>query len=203
MAKKPKLPGDETSGKRDFLMNFLYPIFRTVGTMMGMEGEKIDDRFIERNNRFIAGSGKKYKSEDVLLVFPHCLQDWECPHRLNADIHNCKACGKCSMPKLIEIGDRYKVSMRVVGGGSAARRAVYDRRPAFVIAVACERDMISGIREAMPLPLWGILNERPNGPCKNTVVSIDRIEEALTMLLNGKPKMAETGKRLKREIDEE
>ncbi len=188
MAKKPKLYGDETSRRRNFFMNFLYPVCRTAGTMMGMEGEKIDDQFIDRNNRIITTSAKKYRPEDVLLVFPHCLQDWECPNRLTADIHNCKACGKCSIPQLMEIGDRYGVSMRVVGGGSAARRAVYDRRPKFVIAVACERDMISGIREAMPLPLWGILNERPNGPCKNTVVDVNAVEQALSQLLDGKQK---------------
>ena len=75
--------------------------------------------------------------------------------------------------------------MSLVGGGTAARRAVYDHMPAVTIAVACERDMISGIRDAIPLPLWGILNERPNGPCRNTKVTVDLVEQTLVRLLNG------------------
>jgi len=92
----------------------------------------------------------------------------------------------CSIPELIEISDRYNVKLRVVAGGTAARRAVYDHRPSFAIAVACERDMISGIREAIPLPIAGILNERPNGPCKNTKVDISLVEEMLARLIDGK-----------------
>ncbi|GAB4350937.1 MAG: hypothetical protein Kow0099_34750 [Candidatus Abyssubacteria bacterium] len=186
MARKTPFPSDETSRVRALFIKVLHPLCRAVGTLVGIEGEKIDDYFIERNNRVIVATGKKYRPEQVLLVLPHCLQDWECPHRINADIHNCKACGKCSIPKLIEIGDRYKVRMRVVGGGSAARRAVYDNMPSFVIAVACERDMVSGLKDAMPLPIIGILNERPNGPCKNTTVDIARVEQTLAMLIDGK-----------------
>ncbi len=184
---KIKFPGDETASARNLLMKILYPLCRTFGTLIfRMDGETIDDYFIGRNNRVIAGLRKKYRPDEVLLVLPHCLQDWECPNRLTAEIHNCQACGKCSIPQLIEIGDRYRVRMRVVGGGSAARRAVYDAMPAFVIAVACERDMISGIRDALPLPIMGILNERPNGPCKNTRVDIARVEETLAKLIDKK-----------------
>ena len=187
MAEKIKLARDDTAGKRNFLMNVLYPVCRALGTLVGLEGEKIDDFFIDRNNRIITSSARKYRPEEVLLVFPHCIQDWECPHRIARDIRNCHNCGKCLIPDLIEIGDRYRVRMCVVGGGTAARRSVYDYMPSFVIAIACERDMISGIREAVPLPLWGILNERPNGPCRNTGVDLARVEEVLAALVDGDP----------------
>jgi hypothetical protein len=186
MAKKKQLPRDDTARRRNLLMNVLYPICRTIGNILRMDGEKIDDYFIERNNRIVASTSRRYRPEELLLVFPHCLQDWECRHRINADIHNCRACGNCDIPQLIELGDRYKVAMSLVGGGTAARRAVYDHMPRLTIAVACERDMISGIRDAMPLPLWGILNERPNGPCRNTKVNVARVEETLKMLLDGR-----------------
>lgn len=185
MSKRIELPNDGTARRRNFLMNVLYPFCRVLGKMLRLDGERIDDYFIEKNNRLIASLSKKYKPEEILMVFPHCLQDWECPHRINADIHNCRACGKCDIKELIELGDRYKVAMSLVGGGTAARRAVYDHMPAVTIAVACERDMISGIRDAIPLPLWGILNERPNGPCRNTKVAVDLVEQTLLNLLNG------------------
>ena len=113
MAKRIKLPSDKTARRRNFLMNVLYPICRTIGNMLHMDGEKIDDYFIEKNNRIITSSSKRYRPEELLLIFPHCLQDWECPNRIYADIHNCKNCGKCDIPELIEIGDRYNVAMSV------------------------------------------------------------------------------------------
>ena len=91
MSKRIELPNDGTARRRNFLMNVLYPFCSVLGKMLHLDGEKIDDYFIEKNNRIIASTSKKYKPEEILMVFPHCLQDWECPHRINADIHNCRA----------------------------------------------------------------------------------------------------------------
>ncbi len=185
MAEKIKLPADGTARRRNLLMNVAYPVCRVFGKLLRMDEERIDDYFIEKNNRIVESTGEKYSPEHVLLIFPHCLQDWECPHRITADVRNCEACGKCCVPELIEIGEKYNVAIEVVAGGTAARRAVNDHMPSFAIAVACERDMISGLRESMPLPIVGILNERPNGPCRNTKVDVRRLEKTLARLLDG------------------
>jgi hypothetical protein len=185
MAKKGKLSRDNTSGRRNLLMNVAHPVCKAAGKLLGMDGERIDDYFIEKNNRIVAASGRKYRPEEVLLIFPHCLQDWECPHRITSNLSNCKACGNCSIPELIAISEKFHVKMEVVAGGTAARRVIIDHRPLFTVAVACERDMISGIQESMPLPVMGILNERPHGPCRNTKVDISLVEETLSNLLNG------------------
>ncbi len=190
MAKKKigKYPTGEAGGRRTLLMNVAHPVCKAAGKLMRMDGERIDDYFIEKNNRIVeaSGKGKKYRPEDLLLIFPHCLQDWECPHRITSDLGNCKACGKCCIPELVAISEKFNVKMEVVAGGTAARRAISDNRPLFTVAVACERDMISGIQESMPLPVLGILNERPHGPCRNTKVDISRVEQTLANLLNGK-----------------
>lgn len=187
MTKKIKLPTDGTGRRRNMLMNVAYPVCKALGKLFRMDGDRIDDYFIDRNNDIIRSSNRRYRPEDVLLVFPHCLQDWECPHRITADVRNCQACGNCCIPELIELSKKHGVAMEVVGGGTAARRAIYEHMPKLSIAVACERDMISGIRESIPLPLVGILNECPNGPCRNTQVDIRLIEEALAKFLDGKP----------------
>jgi len=52
--------------------------------------------------------------------------------------------------------------------------------------VACERDLSSGIQDSYPLPIFGILNQRPHGPCYDTQVDLEKVEEALkTFLLPG------------------
>jgi hypothetical protein len=52
-------------------------------------------------------------------------------------------------------------------------------KPEAVIAIACENDLSSGIADTYPLPILGIPNERPFGPCLNTSVNLDKVKEAI------------------------
>jgi hypothetical protein len=47
------------------------------------------------------------------------------------------------------------------------------------VAVACERDLSSGIIDSYPLPVLGVTNERPFGPCFNTKVDLGQVIEAI------------------------
>ena len=58
-----------------------------------------------------------------------------------------------------------------------------ERRPRIIIAVACERDLSSGIQDSYPMPVFGITNRRPYGPCYDTDVDLERVEEALKIFL--------------------
>jgi len=64
-----------------------------------------------------------------------------------------------------------------------ARKIIVENRPKLVIAVACQRDLVSGIQEVFPIPTYGILNERPFGPCFNTTVDYKKIEYAIKNLI--------------------
>jgi hypothetical protein len=56
------------------------------------------------------------------------------------------------------------------------------------VAVACERDLVSGIRDAWPLPVIGLINERPEGPCVNTRVDVAGVARILEeQILSGIP----------------
>ena len=37
-----------------------------------------------------------------------------------------------------------------------------------IVACACERDLLGGIFDVRHSPVFGILNRRPNGPCRST-----------------------------------
>ena len=54
--------------------------------------------------------------------------------------------------------------------------------PNIILAVACERDLLSGIRDTMPMKVIGVFNERPEGPCINTVINVDYIKNILLYL---------------------
>jgi len=75
------------------------------------------------------------------------------------------------------------VSISVATGGTLARKIVVDKKPQLIIGVACERDLTSGIQDAYPIPVLGILNRRPNGPCYDTDVDLELVERGMTSFL--------------------
>ena len=98
-------------------------------------------------------------------------------------MENCEACGKCRIKELVALSHKYHVSIAAATGGTLARRIVKEKRPNMIIAVACERDLTSGIQDAHPIPVFGILNERPKGPCYDTSVDVDLVEKGVSIFL--------------------
>jgi hypothetical protein len=98
-------------------------------------------------------------------------------------IEKCVRCGRCDIKGLAELAEKFAIDISVATGGTLARKVIVEKRPKLVIAVACERDLTSGIKDCYPLPVIGILNDRPNGPCFNTAVDVAKIEQALTSVL--------------------
>jgi len=151
--------------------------------MIGLSKDKVWSSFIKVNNELVASDGKQYEPKEILLLMPHCLQRSDCTVRLTYGVHNCKRCGKCPMTGLIELSRRYGVHLAIATGGTIARRIVVQKRPKIILAVACERDLSSGIQDTYPLPVYGILNYRPYGPCLNTQVALDQLEDTLNFFI--------------------
>ncbi|MBM9539160.1 DUF116 domain-containing protein, partial [Desulfobulbus alkaliphilus] len=123
------------------------------------------------------------RPERLLLLLPHCIQRSACPHRLNHNVDLCRRCGQCPVGGLLQLRDRYGFHLALATGGTIARRIVVQTRPRMIIAVACERDLTSGIQDSYPLPVFGILNQRPCGPCLDTLVSLAAVEGAVRLFL--------------------
>ncbi|MDI3538299.1 MAG: uncharacterized protein PWQ13_322, partial [Bacillota bacterium] len=68
------------------------------------------------------------------------------------------------------------------------RKRVEELRPKAVVAVACERDLTSGLLDVYPLPVLGILNDRPHGPCVDTRVDMERVRQAV-LEFTGRPEV--------------
>ncbi|MBI4719641.1 MAG: DUF116 domain-containing protein [Chitinivibrionia bacterium] len=55
--------------------------------------------------------------------------------------------------------------------------------PDAVVGIACERDLVLGIRDvSSKIPVFGIPNIRPQGPCKGTHIEYDELEYTLRFL---------------------
>ena len=180
VTRKP-LPGARRF--RGLTVKLFLPLMVLLGKALGIDKEAIMLSFVSVNNELVRAEAGLYKPEEILLLMPHCLQNSKCDRRLTYDINNCKRCGLCPIAGLLELHDRYGVNLAIATGGTVARRIVVQLRPKMIIAVACYRDLSSGIQDTYPLPVFGVLNERPHGPCLDTTVALPLLEEALERFL--------------------
>lgn len=157
----------------------IYPIMIMFSRVLKIEKDPIRRFFSEVNNKIVVLKSKKLRPEDILIITPHCLQKSLCKHKVTGDINNCRRCGACDIHSLLDLCTSYNVKLEVVTGGTLARKIIKDHRPKGIIAVACERDLSHGILDVKGIPVIGIKNERPNGPCHDTCVDVNKVEDAI------------------------
>lgn len=103
--------------------------------------------------------GRKVGKGELLLLIPRCLS-------------------RTALDGVLAIAGRYEVPVFVATRGQLARRVIRERRPRAVVAVACERDMVSGLHDvAGKVPVLGLTMTLPAGPCKDAGIDLNRLEE--------------------------
>lgn len=163
--------------------HIIYPIIHKIFNTQSPFYEKYASLLIIYNNAIQKKQLKKYNNKDILILLPHCLQNAGCPHKVTFDINNCKECGKCVIQDFKRIEAEYGVHIKVATGGTLARKIVSEVKPKVILAVACHRDLTEGIKDIDVIPVVGVLNDRPNGPCFNTTCDVKEIKRILTKLL--------------------
>ena len=165
------------------LIRLLFPISVRIGKIFGISRRQLEGSFIAVSNLIFIKCGLKVKADRLLVLVPHCLQLATCPHKITRDPYNCKRCGGCNIGDLMKLSDEMGFHFLVATGGTLARQFVEKTRPKAVLAIACERDLMSGIQDVYPLPAVGVLNIRPNGPCYNTRVNMDDVRKMLDKII--------------------
>ncbi len=168
---------------RGVVIRLLFPLLVLIGKFIGMGKDMVRRSFVAINNQLVLAEAGRAKPEKLLILLPHCLQNHECTVRITGSVENCKACGRCKIKGLVELSQKYGVPISVATGGTLARRIVVEKRPNIIIAVACERDLTSGIQDSFPIPVFGILNKRPFGPCFDTDVDLELVEKGILTFL--------------------
>ncbi|HEX6105987.1 MAG TPA: DUF116 domain-containing protein [Gemmatimonadales bacterium] len=103
--------------------------------------------------------GRKVGRGEMLLLIPRCLS-------------------KETLDGVLRIAGKYEVPVFVATRGQLARRVIRERRPRAVVAVACERDMVSGLHDvAGKVPVLGLTMTLPSGPCKDAGLNLGQLEE--------------------------
>ncbi|MDA8431366.1 MAG: DUF116 domain-containing protein [Nitrospiraceae bacterium] len=142
-----------------FLLSVL-PKAIWLGGKLGISRDRVGNSFIRVHN-FFTRSGSGLDPERLLILLPRCLK-------------------KEARSMLVEKVDGDALKVLTVAGGEEAREAIRELRPTLILALACERDLMSGIKDvADKIPVLAIPNRRPEGPCKNTDFSAEELDEML------------------------
>ena len=95
---------------------------------------------------------------ELLLLVPRCLS-------------------RTTLDRVLDAAGRHDVPVFVATRGQLARRVIRERRPRAVVAVACERDMVTGLHDvADKVPVLGLTMTLPAGPCKDAELDHETLE---------------------------
>lgn len=164
---------------RGIVIKYLFPAIIGIGRFFGVDRDTLQQSFIALNNQLVRAKELRVRPGQALILLPHCIQLFDCPIKITGDVDKCVRCGKCDISGLAELARSRGIDIAVATGGTLARKIIVEKRPRFILAVACERDLTSGIRDAYPLPVIGVLNRRPHGPCFNTSIILSEVTRAL------------------------
>jgi uncharacterized protein len=125
----------------------------------------VEHAAIDVYNALAEGRQRRVQKGELLVLIPRCLS-------------------KETLDGVLEIAGRYEVPVFVATRGQLARRVIRERRPRAVVAVACERDMMTGLRDvAGKLPVLGLTMQLPNGPCRDAVLDLDVMDRWVRSLV--------------------
>jgi hypothetical protein len=173
-----------SKGLHWMLVKLYLPLMMLAGSVLRIPKIKIEQMFINLNNKLVRALGRNFRPEKLLILMPHCIQWEDCRFKVTRNVRNCAACGRCEIGDLVRMMDDFGIELFISTGGTVARRKVYERRPNAVVAVACERDLTSGVQDAYPLPVLAIVNKRPHGYCMGTGVDLSEVKTAIEDLVS-------------------
>jgi uncharacterized protein len=148
----------EKMAERGLLLRTLNLAWR-VGELFGVKRDWTDHASVAVYDRLALARERRVNPSELLILIPRCLS-------------------RESLDGVLEIAKRYGVSAFVATRGQLARRVIHERRPKAVVAVACERDLVSGLHDvAGRVPVLGLAMTLPNGPCKDATLDLVRMDE--------------------------
>ncbi len=141
----------------------ILPLAFVIARRLGISRDRLGNSFVHFSNDIVRATRYRAPGRTIILL-PRCL--------------------KADVKKAVqELGERAGVGVFIATGGGEARQVIRRERPGAVIGVACERDLVSGIRDVAPkIATLGVTNQRPEGPCKNTTVDLDELRTAIQTL---------------------
>ena len=156
------------------IVNFIFPLMIKTASFVGISKDEIRKVYVKLNNKYIYSQKYNLKSEDILILIPHCVQKSSCKLKVTTDIKTCKQCGLCNIGDLVRLKENKNVNIFVATGGTLARKIILENKPKAVIAVACERDLTSGVQDVSKIPVLGVFNKSVD-----TCIDVEEVKNAI------------------------
>ncbi len=144
----------------------MFDFFSSVSKHCGISKDRLGYSLLEIHNELTRMRIRKTSNGRLLVLSPRCLD------RESAD-------------QIRALSSEYDCDFYMAPTGAQARQKVVQAKPAAIIGIACERDLISGIRDVgYYFPVLGITNKRPIGPCKGAFIDMAELREAIDVFRN-------------------
>jgi hypothetical protein len=128
-----------------------------VATWFGVR-DRVENASVKVYNVLALLRTRKVGTGELLLLIPRCLS-------------------RATLDTVLGLAGKYGVPVFVATRGQLARRVIRERRPRAVVAVACERDMVTGLHDvAGKVPVLGLTMTLPAGPCKDAALDFVTLE---------------------------
>jgi hypothetical protein len=176
-------------GRSTRLLVKLAPAAGRLARLFGSTSDRMTHSMVRVSNAVTRARRRRGgKAGPVLVLLPRCLQRPGCPQPLEEDVETCRRCGECPVAALLDLREEYDdVVMRVLTGGSVVRGVVRSLAPRAVVGVACERELLAGIMAVDDAPVVGVANQRPEGPCRATTLTVEELREAIADFASKRP----------------
>lgn len=132
-----------------------------VARLFNISRDRMGHSFVRVSNAVSRALKPARRQENLMILLPRCL-------------------AKEQLLQINALKERYPLTVHTVSGGELARKKVKELKPTAIIGVACERDLVSGIRDVGDrFSVIGIPNQRPQGPCKETLIDMKELIDAI------------------------
>ncbi len=129
----------------------------------------VENAGVKVYNRLALLRTRQVATGELLLLIPRCLS-------------------RETLDRVLTMAGDYQVPVFVATRGQLARRVIRERRPRAVVAVACERDMVTGLHDvATKVPVLGLTMTLPAGPCKDAALDYVTLEHYLQAFVGQVP----------------
>lgn len=129
--------------------------------LFGISKDRLGYSLVEIHNILSAHRRRIESNGRILCLAPRCIE-------------------RSNIEEIRAIIAAYDCDFYVAPNGALARQKIAQLRPAAIIGIACERDLVTGIRDVgYRLPVIGIANKRPLGPCKGAFINLDELRDAI------------------------
>ncbi len=158
-----RLPRNLTRGLEWWVVA-TWPLCELMARPTRASRDRLGHSFVQMANRLSLRARRTSGRDGLLLLAPRCLRP---------EI----------MRELKQMASASGAEFVVATGGEEARAAVQNAQPGAVLAVACERDLVEGVRDVLPrATVQALANRRPEGPCRNSEIDLEKAREMIELL---------------------